>query len=140
MEVVLVIFRSNIFIFLSKISFLNLTIFLKNFFAKNKKKVHLKVDLVCFDSDWHSAKILFCDTRMSQLINLVCLLSYSIPGFFTDSADEIDLLLESFKVLSAFFGKTKDVNGFWQVTFSSLDQDIGQEASYTRLSVAFGSH
>ena len=87
MEVVLVIFRSNIFIFLSKISFLNLTIFLKNFFAKNKKKVHFKVDLVCFDSDWHSAKILFCDTRVSQLINLVCFLGHGIPRFFTNSAD-----------------------------------------------------
>ena len=140
MEVVIVIFRSIIFIFLSKISFLNLTIFFKKFFIKNKKKVYLSVDLVSFNSDWHSAEILFCYTRVSQLIDLVCILGYGIPGFFTDSADEIDLLPESFKVLSAFFGKTKDVNTFWPVTFSSLHQDIGQEASHTRLGVAFGSH
>ena len=41
-------------------------------------------------------------------------------------------------MLSTFFGKTKDMNPFWHVTFSGLYQDIGQEASDTRLSVAFG--
>ena len=43
-------------------------------------------------------------------------------------------------MLSAFFSKAKDMDGFWQVTFSGLYQDIGQEASDTRFGVPFGSN
>ena len=50
----------------------------------------------------------------------------------------MDLLFQRLEMLSAFFGKAKDMDTFWQVTFSSLHQNISQEATYTRLGVALG--
>ena len=43
-------------------------------------------------------------------------------------------------MLSAFFGKAKDMDGFWQVAFSGLHQDIGQEASDTRFGVSLSGN
>ena len=41
-------------------------------------------------------------------------------------------------MLSTFFGKTKNMDDSWQITFSCLHQDIGQEASDTRLGITLG--